>query len=241
MIRLRLHTCFVVVLSLLALLVLVVPASAESDASRATLVVTGSAQVSAAPDMAIFHVGVDVTAETVEAARQANAEAMQRVRSRLLSAGARESDLQTRGFNVNQEWQYNREDGSRTLIGYRVTHTLEVRVLELNNLGDWLDAAMAEGANQISGLTFGVKDTQKMEAQALAEAVKHARKKAEVLAEASGLFLKGILHVSEQVNRPASMGKEMAFSALTAADRAATPISTGDVSVDAVVSITYEI
>ncbi len=241
MLRLRRHTYLTVALLLVALALLVSPVAANTEDSG-TLVVTGRAEITAEPDMALFNIGVNVLADSVAEARQANADAMQRIRTRLLASGAREADLQTNGFNVHQEWQYNRDDGSRTLVGYRVTHTLEVRVLELERLGDWLDAAMADGANEVSGLRFGVTDTKRLEAEALAEAVRHARRKAEVVAEASGVFLKGVAHISEQVTQPPTLGKEVAFSAaMAAADRAATPISAGEISVHATVTISYRI
>lgn len=238
----RTHLWTALLFSLVMIVATAAVASANDD-YRATMVVTGRAEIRAQPDMAVFNIGVETRAETLEEAREANAAAMERVRRRLFAAGADEDALKTRGFNVYPEWHYDNKEGTRTLIGYRVTHTLEVTVLDIDVLGAWLDAAMQEGANQISGPTFGLQNPERLEAQALAEAVRKARAKAEVLARASGTYLKRVLHISENVNTPISVAPRAAFTAMDAVMVESTPtsISPGEVTVSAQVSITYEI
>jgi len=217
-------------------------AAAAGESDYGTLVVTGRSEIKAAPDMAFFDVGVETRAETVEKARELNAEAMARVRSALLAAGASPDNLKTTNFYVYPEWHYNRDDGTRTLIGYRIVHTLKVTVMDLDRLGALLDAALMEGANQVSGPAFGLKNPEELEAQALAEAARKARAKAEVLARASGAYLKGIAHISESVGTPVALPMVAAFSAKDAvAERVSTEISTGEVTVTATVSITFKI
>jgi len=207
---------------------------------RGQLVVTGRAELSVEPDIAVVQIGVETRAETVEEARKANAEIMQRVQSRLLALGLDAKDLKSRGFYVYPEWHYNREEGTQTLLGYRVTHTLQVTVGDLELLGPALDAAMQEGANEISGPTFGLKDTAALEAEALQEAVRRARAKAEAIAAASGVFLKGIREIRESVAAPYTPAARSAYAAVDALE-AATAISPGEVSVTATVTISYEI
>lgn len=214
--------------------------AAADESSHGTLVVSGRAEIRAVPDMAKFRVGVETRAETVDEAAQLNAEAMEKVRRALSGAGASSDQLKTVNFNVNPEWQYHR-DGSRTLIGYRVVHTLEVTVTDLDRLGAMLDAALADGANQVSGPTFGIANPERLEAEALAEAVRRARAKAEVLARASGVYLKGISHINEHVALPMSMPVAASFAVADMAERAVTEISPGEVTVTANVSITYKI
>ena len=206
------------------------------------MVVTARAEVKAEPDMAKFSISVETRAETVEAAREENAETMERLRSALTAAGATPRDLQTKGFSVSPEWQYNPKDGSRQFLGYRVSHTLEVTVNDLSKLGLWLDAAMGAGATQVSGPTFGIRDQDALEARALSEAARRARAKADVLAQATGVFLKRVVSISEQVSNPPGRTLTVAYAALDAAERsAATEISPGEISVTATVTITYEI
>lgn len=212
-----------------------------ADHPSGRLIVTGRAELKVEPDMAIFHVGVETRGETVEEAREANAASMQRVQSRLLSAGIDPKALRSRGYHVYPEWQYDRETGNQTLVGYRVTHTLEVTVYELDSLGALLDAAMEEGANQVSGPTFGLRNAEALEAEALKEAVRRARAKAEVLAAASGAFLKGIVEIREDVSVPIGSVARTAALAFDAMEKTTTSISPGEVSVTATVTITFAI
>lgn len=226
----------------LALVTIVSPAAVSAQATdMGTLVVSSRAEVRVEPDMAVFTVGVETRGETVEEARAANATAMAEIRERLLAAGALERHLKTRNFQVNPEWHYNPNDGSRTLIGYVVSHSLEVTVTDLDVLGDWLDAAIQAGANQVSGPTFGLSNPEELEAQALAEAVRKARAKAETLARAAGVFLKRVVHITEHVSTP--IGGAMRAMAVSdaVAEFAPTPISPGEVSVSATVTMTFEI
>lgn len=231
-------TAFVIVSSLF---LLQTSRASMADSNAGKLVVTGRAELRVEPDMAIFQVGVETRGDTVEEAREANAAAMQRVQSRLLSAGIDAKALKTRGYHVYPEWQYNRETGAQTLIGYRATHTLEVTVDDLDRLGELLDAAMEEGANQVSSPTFGLKNTEALEAEALREAVRRARGKAEVLAAASGTFLKGIVEIREDVGVPIGGVMRTASFAVDAMEKTATSIAPGEVSVTATVTITYGI
>lgn len=228
---------------LLGLVLAVVPVAGVATAAEAggKLIVTGRAEVKAEPDMAIFSVGVDTRRSTLEEARQENAKAMEGVRQSLLDAGINERDMQTRGFNVHPEWSYDNKEGTRTLIGYRVVHTLEVTVSDLDQLGALMDAAIGQGANQISGPTFGLKNPGKLEAAALTEAVRRARDKAEVLARAGGVYIKGISEISEQVSLPVGGAVRASFMAMDAMESAPTSISPGEISATATVVITFEI
>ena len=191
--------------------------------------------------MAVFSVGIETRGETVEEARAANAAAMTAVRDKLLELGVDERSLQTLNFRVNSEWQHNPADGSRRLVGYVVSHWLEVTVTDLAMLGPWMDAAMQQGANQVAGPTFGLSNREELELRALTEAVRKARAKAETLARAGGVFLKRVVHISEHVNTP--MGGAMrTMAAMDAvAEFAQTTISTGEISVTATVTMTFEI
>lgn len=245
-VRTRVRTLTLVLFSCLALAVIVGGAHPAhvyaAEGATATLVTSGRAEVQAAPDMAKFSAGVDTRALTVEEAREANARIMNEVQARLLEAGADEKSLKTRAFSVNPEWQYNPSDGTRTLVGYVVSHSLEVMVTDLDILGTLLDTALQAGANQLSGPTFGLSNQTELEAQALTEAIRRARAKAEVMARASGVFLKRVVHINEHVNAPFGGALEMQVArASFAMDATPTSISPGEISVTATVNMTFEI
>lgn len=236
--RVRIGQAAVTALALAAVLLMSTAALAQAP-DVATLVVTGRAEVRVEPDMAVFTVGVETRASTAEEARAANAEAMNAIRDKLLLSGAEERHLKTRHFHVSPEYRYNPSDGSRTFVGYVVSHTLEVTVTDLDNLGPWLDAAIAAGATQVSGPIFVLSNPDEAVERALTEAVRNARAKAEALARAAGVFLKRIVNISESVSTPVSA--MLRSVAADMAEFAATPVSPGEVSVTATVIITYQI
>lgn len=207
-----------------------------------TLVASGRAEVKAVPDLAVFGVGVETRAETGEQAREMNARLVHDIREALLAAGVDDKAIQTRGLRVHPEWRHNPQDGTRTFVGYVVSHTLEVTVTDLDELGTLLDIALQKGATNISGPTFGLRNQAELEAKALTEAVRRAKAKAEVMARAAGVFLQRIIHIDEHVTLPFDGGVEFAaFRAAAAADAMPMTVSPGEISVTATVTMTFEI
>lgn len=219
------------------------PAVLAAETSPGTLTVSARAELTAVPDLARIGVGVETRAATVEEARDKNARHIEAVREALLAAGAEDKHVRTTSFYVQPEWRYNPQDGSRDLIGYVVSHMLQVTVTDLDRLGPVLDAALQAGATRVNGPTFGLSQQTELEAQALTEAIRRARVKADVMAAAAGVFLKRVLHVSEHVNAPfGGHVEEMAVVRMALSDgAAATTISPGEISITATVNMTFEI
>ena len=83
------------------------------------------------------------------------------------------------------------------LAGYYAGSTLAIRVTDMEQVGEVIDAAFAAGANTLNGITFSATDTKDAKAKALKAAVEDAREKAEVLAAASDLELLSIESITE--------------------------------------------
>lgn len=225
------------------LLLIGLAGNASAAETPGTLAVSARAELRVEPDLARFGAGVETRAETVEEARDANARAMEQVREALLAAGAEERNVRTSSFTVQPDWRYDPSDGSRTLIGYIASHTLQVTVTDLARLGSLLDAALQAGATSVNGPTFGLSNQEELEGKVLAEAIRRARQKADVMAVAAGVFLKRVTHISEHVNAPfGGFAEEAMVMRMAVADSAAsTSISPGEISITATVNITYEI
>lgn len=216
------------------------PAPGLAKEAGATLTVTGSASVAIVPDFATLTLGVSTQAETVAAAQEQNAAQMNALLEALGAQGIAKEDLQTSYFSINPVYDYNQmnPDGSQKMVGYRVENSLAVKVQELDKISAVLDGAMAAGANQGYGLNFD--STKRAEAydQALAAAVKEAKRKAGVLADAAEEPLGALLSINEQVgyggNYPMAM--KMMDSAA-----GSTPIMSGTLSVEATVIATYQV
>ena len=97
-----------------------------------------------------------------------------------------------------------------------------------------MDAAIADGANTLNGLTFGLQDQRPTEDEARKLAVADALARARLLADAAGAKLGAIQSISEggsNVPGPLPMFKTM--------DSAAVPVAAGEVGISANVTIVW--
>ncbi|MFN3644230.1 MAG: SIMPL domain-containing protein [Gemmobacter sp.] len=213
-------------------------AAARADDVPAHLTVTGEGRVDAAPDMAIVTLGVQTQAETAAGALAANSERLAAVIERLRAGGIEPRDLQTSGLNLGPRYEY-RDNRAPRLVGYEASNQLVVRVRALDRVGAILDAAVADGANTLGGLSFTLADPQPVRDGALAAAVGEARRKAAIIAEAAGITLGPIVSISEQVAY--SGPQPMPRLAMADAAEAAVPVEAGELRYAATVTLVYRI
>ena len=107
-----------------------------------------------------------------------------------------------------------------------------------------IDVCFAAGANTLNGINFSASDTTDAETEAMKKAVADAKAKAEVLAEAAGLRIKGIEAVSEggvysYTNTVGNM-YDRGFEKEEAAATGETVVQSAKLVVSASVSITFE-
>ena len=132
-------------------------------------------------------------------------------------------------------------DGSRSeVIGYTAQNSVVITVRSLNNVGKIIDAALANGANRIDSLNFTASDTSAAKNEALTDAVRGAKEKAQAVASALGVRLVRIANVyaDTQADMPRNENY-MPMMMAKGASAAATPIAPGELSVAATVNVTY--
>ncbi|WP_128253544.1 SIMPL domain-containing protein [Falsirhodobacter deserti] len=199
------------------------------------IIVTGQAQAVAAPDMATVTLGVTTEGETAQAAMQANATELQRVMERLKAAGMAEADIQTTGLQLNPQWVQG-EGEARRIDGYVAENMITLRVRQLDGLGEILDAAVADGANTLNGISFDLADPAPLLEEARRRAVEDAMQRARQLTEAADVRLGRIERISEGGDMSQPLPPMFRMEAA-----ASTPIAGGEVTRDAQVTIEFEI
>jgi hypothetical protein len=180
-----------------------------------TITVVGSGEVSLSPDMAQVNVGVEVGDASVAEAKAEVDRRMEAIVAALMELGVAEKDIQTAQYNIyfeRESFAMPREEGAAETGGvYRVSNMLNVKIRDLDLLGEVLDAAVEAGANQMYGVSFTVADDETWESQAREAAVADARARAEELADLAGVELGAVLSVSEVVgSSPVFAAREMA-------------------------------
>lgn len=194
--------------------------------------------VRAAPDMALISAGVMTMAPTAQAAMTENNRQMTAVMAALKKAGIAARDIQTTAVNLSPQFRYV-DNQPPQLTGYQASNMVEVRVMALDRIGATLDALVSQGANQINGPNFSVRNADALLDQARAEAVKKGIARAQVYANAAGLKVVRLLSISEGGMMPPPM--PMMRQSAMAMDAAGPPVAPGQVGLSASVSMTFEL
>lgn len=223
---------------LAAVLAATAAGAAHAEERRIRVSATGTAE--AAPDMATIVLGVTNEDKAASAAMRATSAAVAKVLARLDDMGIAPRDVQTRDLSVSPVWSgrgYS-GDGTPRITGFVASNRVFVRVRDLGALGAILDGVMEDGANDFSGLSFGLQEPEPLEAEARAEAVADAIEKARQLAQAAGVTLGPVQSIDEQSGgvRPVMQMREMAM-----ADSGGVPVAGGEVSVSVTVSMEFDI
>ncbi len=220
------------------------PALAANE--PALISVTGTGEVSAAPDTAFINSGVTTQGATAREALDANTKAMNDLLATLKEAGIEARDVQTSGFSVSPNYVYTdaRDANGYTLPpkinGYQVYNTVNVRIRDLANLGAVLDKQVNVGANTINGITFAVADPSKLLDEARKAAFADAREKAALYADAAGETLGLLRSVSESQSYDQPQPYMMKTMDMAAAS-APVPVATGELSFSVNVQVTWAV
>ena len=199
---------------------------------------SGEGTVQAVPDRAWITIGAESRASSAADAQRRNTEAMTPVLAKLKSLGVPAEAIRTVGYDVQYEWDFvnNRRVGR----GYVARNTVEVRVDEVNRLGELLEAAVGSGATTLGGIRFDLKDRLAHEREAVRLAITNARAKAETAAAAAGRTLDRVLRVDEQgiVSPPVPLRMMREVAQAGIAPDAAVPIASGQIEIKANVTLT---
>ena len=220
------------------LVILAQPALAEA---QRVITVTGSGTAEAVPDMAMIQMGVMFEDANPELALAQVSEAATAITERIKAMQIAPRDVQTSDLSLNPVWN-NRSSSSGSeprVSGYSASIQVRVRVRDLDKLGEIIAAVVSDGANRFGGLQFGLQYPDPVLEAARRNAVKDGKARASLYAQAAGVKLGKLLSITEPgtASGPGQMMMEMA-SMGRAAD---VPVSAGELSLSAQVTMVFEI
>jgi uncharacterized protein YggE len=198
------------------------------------IVTTGNGEARVSPDRATIMIGVQSRASTAAAASADNARRQKAIIDTLKALGLGADQISTVNYNVWPETQPTSPTNSTPrVVAYNVTNTVRAEVRRIDDVGKLIDAALAKGSNEISGLQFTSSKADSARRAALAVAVADARADAEALARAAGGSLGQLVELSTGSTpvRPIMFDARMEMSA-----KAATPIVPGEQTINATVT-----
>lgn len=209
----------------------------QASGEDRSIMVSGTGEVTARPDMAEVDLAVVTEAKEASAALDQNNRSVKQLFATLKSQGVAEKDIQTTQFNVSPKYESHRNTGEPPrIVGYTVTNQVHVKVRQLSQLGELLDAAVGSGANRIQGIRFQVSNRDELLDAARKDAVAHARHTAQLLVKAAGAELGPVTSIRE-----ITFGGPQPLAMREAADIAgsAVPIAPGQQSILVQVTLTF--
>ena len=188
----------------------------EVAAGNTLLTVTAEGKTFREPDMAVFNAGVTTQGNTAAGALAENSRAMTQVIAALKRAGIAERDIQTSNLSIQPIYADPNRDAMMAarvsgqpyvppppeqsvprIVGYTANNNVSVRQRDLKDFGKVIDTLAAAGANQINGPMFQMDNQEPALDEARLDAIKAARARAELYANATGLRIERILSINE--------------------------------------------
>jgi uncharacterized protein YggE len=210
-------------------------APSMAETAPPAISVTGEANVSVPPDLALVDGGVTSEAKTAREATDANNTAMGKVLLALKIAGIDEKDVQTSRLSLQPQSAPNRA-GPNAIVGYRASNRVTIKVRNVSNAAAVIDTLVGAGANEIGGIQFMVSQASKLLDEARDKAVADARRKAEIYARAAGVTLGAPLSISEQGN-----AAPMPYRKMSAGLQTAAPVAQGEETLSVTVNVSWAI
>ena len=205
------------------------------------------------PDLAVVTITTTTEAKTADAAINKNNEKSSAIKELLKQQGIEEKDIKTVGYNVYPRYEYIKSEdltssyvgGKRTLAGYEATESLEVKIRQMDKIGEITTGAVTAGADDVGSLSFTVENMDNVKSQARSQAIANAKTEAQTIANSLGVQLGKIVGFNESGNNPIYYNDALKSSygagaiALESAPQAS--VSVGENKIEVTVNITYEI
>ncbi len=220
---------------------------------RNTISVSGEGEVTIVPDTAEFSFAVVKEAKTVRDAQGMVTELMNPILAALKDFNIPEKNIKTLNYNLTPLYEFiDKRDavalypgypsGERILVGYEVSHFIEVKIEDIDKSGEVLAEIGGLGATNISSINFTIADEDVPQRDARKKAIQDAKEKAQALADDLGVRIIKIINYSEgggPVYYARSFGLETAASVGKGAELPQIP--TGENKITSYITITYAI
>ncbi|MEW6033297.1 MAG: SIMPL domain-containing protein [Chloroflexota bacterium] len=201
--------------------------------------VTGEGKVTTTPDIAVLTLGIEAQAASVTEAQKQAQGAMNSVMSALKANGVKDKDIQTQRFSITPVTRWDEKEDKPETIGYRVSNMVVAKVRQVDDAGIVIDAVAEAGGDltRIESISFTVDDPKALQAQAQELALKDAKEKARAIADTMGVRLGKLTYAQVSAYTPSPTP----VIVREAAAGGQTPISPGEISVQATVQAAYAI
>ena len=172
--------------------------SVEPSAQTRQVTVVGAGKVQGTPDTLTANVSIEFIAPDVTSAMNQTSERQQAVINALVGSGVDRKDIST--TQVSLQPQYGGADNPATIVGYRASNSIDVKIRQAATASQALALIVSTGgdATRINSVNYSIGDDSQLVKDARARAFEDARDRAEQYAALSGLTLGNVISISEQ-------------------------------------------
>jgi hypothetical protein len=171
------------------------------EKTQNTMTFTGEGKVYAKPDIAIVDLSVVTEGKYIKDVQDRNTKKMNGVIDFLKSFGIEEKDIKTTNYNIYPKYVYQ-EGVAPWISGYEISQAIEVKIRNLEKVGEILEKSVGVGINQVNSLRFWVDKDDDLKAEAQKLAIEDAKKKARETAARLGIKLGKLIGFYENSNQP---------------------------------------
>jgi uncharacterized protein YggE len=218
------------------------PGDRPAHETRRGILVTGNAEVTAAPDQAIVRLGMTAQNSRATVAQSKVNEVIQKTIEALTKAGVNRRSIHTTHISVTPIYSDKiLSPGGSKISAFRADNVLEITVDDIKSVGEVIDAAINSGANEVQGVSFRLKDDDAQRQKALTAASRDAKARAETIARTLGVTLGNLIEATESAAYFPRPSEPAAFMAMTSRkEYSPTPIEPGQLRLHATITLRYE-
>ena len=158
-----------------------------------TITVKGVGKASARPDYVVISMTLESNHKDYDKAMSIAAENIQHLSDTLVRCEFEKESVKTTNFNVRTDYEREKDrygNYKSVFCGYEVTHQLKLSFdFEMKKLSEALSAIANCISHPQMSIAFTVKDATAINEEMLRSAATNAKKKAQILCEASGVSL----------------------------------------------------
>ncbi len=237
-----------------ALCLFVVVSYAETQ--PALIKVSSFSEKSIDPNIMNVQIQVWAKGTSAQAAQELAAKTQKNIKDLIEKFKIKKDDVQTMSFQVNPDYAYDQKTGVSRIQGYSANQTMLIAFKNIDLAGSFLDQISRSDKSDktginISSIQWDSDKKGQAESEAVAAAVKSAKLRAEELAKAAQVKIKGVYQITHQQvhSNYESSGQEMAGNSrgmmktmMASADaNSGTDLNPGKIKIRVDVSIDYYI
>lgn len=154
------------------------------------ITISGEGMVLVQPNVAYITVGVETESKNLQEAQAENSQISANVIQAIYHLQVPQEHIRTTEYRINNVYDY--VEGKQIFRGYEVRHLLEVKVEEIAQVGEVVNAVVKAGANVIYNVRFDITNRSERYNEALVLALRDAQSKARTISGALGVNLNPI-------------------------------------------------